>query len=214
MIRINLFRPEKKDILITPPLEAPGREPALEPQRKSSTPSLVLLLAVVALAAAALTQQQSTAREKRLLRLAEDDKRKLTSVLVKLEQLEFRKATVEKKIGLINQLKSQREIAVRIMDNLSVNLPDWVWLTEVSYENQLLRMKGRAVSNTTIADYIAKLEKSGLFSSVNLVEITQRTQRNEPFLEFSLNAVYGLPAPPEEASKTPKRASPARKRST
>lgn len=211
MIRINLFKPEKKDIIITPALETPGREPSLETPRKSSTPSLIMLLAVVAIAAAALTQQRATAREKRLLRVAEDDKRKLTTVLAKLEQLESQKSIVEKKIGLINQLTSQREIAVRIMDVLSKNLPDWVWLTEVSYENQLVRLKGRAISNTMIAEYIAKLEQSKMFGAVNLVEIAQRTQRNEPFLEFSLTASYGVPEPAPEPAK---RASPAVRRST
>ncbi|MBN2198937.1 MAG: PilN domain-containing protein [Candidatus Aminicenantes bacterium] len=210
MIRINLFKPEKKDIIITPALEMPGQAPDVEKPRRSSTPSLIMLLAVVAVAAAALTQQQATSRERRLLRVAEDDKRKLTAVLAKLEELEARKSIVEKKIGLINELKSQREIAVRIMDVLSTTLPDWVWLTEVNYENQLLKLKGRAISNTMIAEYIAKLEQSGLFGAVNLVEIAQKTQRNEAFLEFSLTAAYGVPAAPAPA-KPP---SPAPRRST
>jgi Tfp pilus assembly protein PilN len=214
MIRINLFKPEKKDIILTPALETPGREPAVEAPRKSSTPSLIMLLAVVAIAAAALMQQRSMGREKKLLSLAENDKRKLSSVLTKLEQLESQKLVVEKKIGLINQLKSQREIAVRIMNELSQNLPDWVWLTEVNFENQVLRMRGRAISNTMIAEYIANLEKSGMFGSVSLVDITQKTQRNEAYLEFNLNAVYGVPQAPQPAAEPPKRKTTAGRRTT
>ena len=121
MIRINLFKPEKKDIILTPTLEAPSKELVAETPRKSSTPSLIMLLTVVIIAAGALTLQQSTARENRRLRLAEEDKRTLTNVLKKLEQLEYQKSVVEKKIGLINLLKSQREIAVRVMDELPSN---------------------------------------------------------------------------------------------
>jgi type IV pilus assembly protein PilN len=215
MIRINLFKPERKDVpLPSLAAEGPSREPVEGPPRKSSTPSLVLLLTVVALAAATLTLSQSMGREQRLLRLAEEDKRRLTNVLTKLEQLEFQKSIVEKKIGLIHLLKSQREIAVRIMDELSKNLPEWVWLNEVSYENYLLRIKGRAMSNTQIAEYISKLENTEALSQVNVIEITQRTQRNEQFLEFILSAAYGSGPPPPPPAATGKRPSPAKQRTT
>ncbi len=214
MIRINLFKPERKDVpLPSLAAEGPSRDPAEGTPRKSSTPSLVLLLTVVAIAAATLTLQRSMGREQRLLRLAEEDKHRLTNVLTKLEQLEFQKSIVEKKISLINLLKSQREIAVRIMDELSKNLPDWVWLSEVSYENQLLRIKGRAMSNTQIAEYISKLENTEALSQVNVIEITQRTQRNEQFLEFILSAAYGSGPPPPPAA-TGKRPAPAKQRTT
>jgi Tfp pilus assembly protein PilN len=122
---------------------------------------------------------------------------------------------VEKKIGLINLLKAQREIAVRTMDEMSKGLPEWVWLNEVSYENQLLRIKGRAISNTLIAEYIANLEKSDILGQVNLIEITQRTQRNEQFLEFILTAAYGSgPPPPPPPASTGKRPAPASRRTT
>jgi type IV pilus assembly protein PilN len=216
MIRINLFKPERKDLpLPTMAAAGPSREPTDETPRKSSTPTLILLLTVVGIAALALTQQQSMGRERRLLRLAEEDKRRLTNVLTKLEQLEFQKSTVEKKISLINNLKSQREIAVRIMDELSKNLPEWVWLNEVTYENQLIRIKGRAMSNTQIAEYISKLEDTEALSQVNVIEITQKTQRNEQFLEFILSAAYGSgPPPPPPPATGGKRPAPAKKRAT
>ncbi len=218
MIRINLFKPEKKDIIIPPagvdvPIREKEKEPVLEGPRRQSTPTLVLLLVVVALAAAALTQQRALGREKRLLEMAQNDKRQLTNVLKKLEQLEYQKSVVEKKISLINQLKSQRETAVRIMEAISQNLPDWVWLTELNYDNQILRLKGRAISNTMIADFISKLEKIGMFSAVNLIEITQRTQRNESFLEFTLTATYGTLPAPAAAPADGKRPTGAKRRS-
>jgi type IV pilus assembly protein PilN len=215
MIRINLFRPERKDIPLPTLADMPTKESTVEAPRKSSTPSLILLLMVVAVAAVTLTLQRSMAREQRLLRLAEDDKRKLMNVLTKLEQLEFQKSVVERKISLINLLKAQREIAVRIMDEMSKGLPEWVWLSEVSYENQLLRIKGRAISNTLIAEYIANLEKSDILGQVNLIEITQRTQRNEQFLEFILTAAYGSgPPPPPPPASTGKRSASTSRRTT
>ncbi len=207
MIRINLFKPERKDIPLPTLAEAAPREAMVEAPRKSSAPSLILLLTVVAIAAVVLTVQRSMSREQRLLQVAEENKRKLTNVLAKLEQLEYEKSVVEKKINLINLLKSQREIAVRIMNELSQDLPDWVWLNEVTYENMALRIKGRAISNTQIAEYIANLERSDALGQVNLIEITQRTQRNEQFLEFILSAHYGSgpppPTPPAGVQKKP-----------
>ena len=213
MIRINLFKPERKALPLPSLTEAAAKEPALETPRKSSTPSLILLLTVVAAAVATLTLQRSLGREQRLLQQAEESKRKLMNVLTKLEQLEYQKSVVEKKINLINQLKSQREIAVRIMNEMSLALPEWVWLNEVTYENQTLRIKGRAISNTQIAEYIANLENSDILSQVSLVEISQRTQRNEQFLEFILTAYYGSgPPPPTPPASAGKKAPAAPKR--
>jgi hypothetical protein len=61
MIRINLFKPERKDVPLPTLAEMPTKEPRAGASRKSSTPSLVLLLTVVAVAAVTLTVQRSLA---------------------------------------------------------------------------------------------------------------------------------------------------------
>jgi Tfp pilus assembly protein PilN len=114
-------------------------------------------------------------------------------VIAKLAELEKQKGVYERKIGLINQLRAQKDSAVTILDELSQKLPDWVWLTDLSSQGQLIQMKGNALSNNLIADFIYNLESSPRFANVNLISSTQRTGRGAQYFEFSMTLNYVLP---------------------
>ena len=66
------------------------------------------------------------------------------------------------------------------MDELSKRLPDWVWLNEVAYDSKNIQIRGNALSNNLIADYISNLENSPYFESVNLISSTQKTAQERP----------------------------------
>ena len=89
------------------------------------------------------------------------------------------------------------------MDELSKAIPEWVWLTEVTYRTKKVQLKGRALSNNLIADYIANLENSKYFEKVNLISSSLKSTRNNQFLEYSLTASVILPTSP---AATPKKA--------
>lgn len=190
MIRINLLKPERKDVLPSPS-SAPIKE--AKPDRPSSTPPLILLLTVVAIAALAFTQRNSLTRERNLLETANAEKGKLQSVLVKLDKLETERETRQKKVLLITALRGQQDTAVKIIDALSRNLPEWVWLTEATFDGATMKIKGKATNNTLIAEYVAGLEKSGILNSVTPTDITQKTARSQQYLDFTLTANVILP---------------------
>lgn len=190
MIRINLLKPEKKEIRE----ESFGLAPEIKEKRKTPIASLLILLAIGAVAFLYFLQDKAIKTERDLLSVAQEEKKQLQYVLVALEKLEEQKSTLTRKINLINDLKARQEIAVRTMDELSKNIPGWVWLTETSYEAQEITIKGRALSNNLIADYVYNLENSPHLSNVKIESINQRSQQSgSPYLEFSLTATYDLP---------------------
>jgi len=189
MIRINLLKPEKKELEEAPAVS----HPKLKKARKIPTYGIILIILVIAVFLLFFFQRRAITRERNLLSVAQEEKKQLEDVLVKLEKLEGQKSLLEKKINLINQLKSFQEAAVRIMDELSTNIPDWVWLTETNYSDDSVEIKGNALSNNLIADYILNLENSPYFSNVNLISSTQKQTRSNQYLEFSLTAQYILP---------------------
>jgi type IV pilus assembly protein PilN len=198
MIKINLLKPEKKDFKETPAL------PAQDFKAKKAPPlgNLVFALILIVLAALFFYQKNAITKEKKLLATAQEEKQKLQYVVAKLDQLEKQKAAYEKRINLIIQLKSQQDLAVRIMDELSRKLPEWVWLNEVTFDNLTVQIRGNAISNNLIADYIANLETSRYFRNVNLISSTQRMVANDQFLEFALsaNCVPALETKPREGA--------------
>jgi len=190
MIRINLLKPEAKEL----PSEEVRRE--IKPPRMS----LIYLLVVFAAAALFFYQRSAFNKENNLLEAAQVEKNKLSDVLGKLEEAQKLKSLFERKINLINQLKPHQQVAVRIMDELSKHIPYYVWLSEATYDKQTVHIKGRALSNNLIADYIYSLETSPYFFNVNLLSSTQRTVRDNQYLEFAINASYVLQPQSESQS--------------
>jgi type IV pilus assembly protein PilN len=197
MIRINLLKPERKEFRETP--VAPT--PEFREKRRQPYAAIIVLLALVVIAALFFYQKDALTKENNLLRDAQAEKKNLQDVVVKLEVLEQQRNLFERKIRVITQLQSRQENAVIIMDELSRHLPNWLWLTELSFSTQEIRVKGRAVSNNLIADYIFNLENSPHFRNVNLISSQQRRVRNNQYLEFVLTAVFVGPSLTSPASE-------------
>jgi len=197
MIRINLLKPEKKELKEA----VPTRAEEIKEKKKTDLSPLIILPFIAIIGFLFITQKNSIDRERALLDKAKKEKRKLQYVFSKLQELERQKALYERKINLINRLKSRQGTPVIIMDELSRNLPDWVWLTKVTYKNQMIQIKGNAISNNLIADYILNLENSPYFHNVNLIASTQRKIRNDQIQEFSMTVRY---TPPQLPSLQPR----------
>lgn len=200
MIRINLLKPEKKDLKA----EIAPTAKKVEEKKKPDLAKFILLFFVVLITALFFTQRKTLNKEKGLFQNAQQEKEKLQYVFSKLEELERLKSLYEKKINLIKLLKSEQKTPVTIMDGLSENIPPWVWLTQSTYGDNLIQIKGRALSNSSIADFISHLEKDPLFEDVNLIATIQRNIKNNKIHEFSLTARYVLipkTEPQEETSE-------------
>jgi Tfp pilus assembly protein PilN len=202
MIRINLLKPETKEFKEAPP----SGMPEFKPKKAPSLGNLILLLLIIGLAAMFFSQKKEMDKEQGRLSQARQEKESLQYVTAKLAEVEKQKATLEQKISLISQLKAQQDIPVRLMDELSGTLPEWVWLTEASYDNNNVQIKGKALSNNLIADYILNLENSVYLANVNLISSTQRTRGKDEYLEFSLSASVINPEAPPPPPPTPKKA--------
>lgn len=190
MIRVNLLKVEKKEIEAK---AAVPFEPEVKVKKKAPVGNLVIFFIILLLAALAYLQQKALNTEGGLLNVAREEKQKLEAVSIKLDQVEQQQTFLQRKIGLINQLKARQSGAVRIIETLSAGLPEWVWLTEATLAKQNLQIKGRALSNILISDYMRNLDKSGIFETVSLLNSAQKTQGGNAYLEFTLSAAIAPP---------------------
>jgi len=200
MIRINLLKPGKKEVS-----EAPGvPEPELKGKKRQFPYMLIFLLVIILIGALFLLQKRELNSEKALLEDAKAEKQSLQYVLTKLEDLERQKQVLSRKINLITRLKSRQGVGVIIMDELSKNLPDWVWLTELDFKDYNILIKGKSLSNNLIADFISNLEENQYFKNVDLISSTLRETKNNKYLEFSMNARFVLPYTPIQTEENVK----------
>jgi hypothetical protein len=114
-------------------------------------------------------------------------------------------ALAARKAGHIEGLLVQRPQASGVLAALITNLPDRVWLTDVTYDSGNVRTKGIAPSNIVLSDYISRLVQSPALSGVALAGSVVKTLQGYQWVEFSLAAaarVSGSGAAPSASSAT------------
>jgi len=89
---------------------------------------------------------------------------RLKSIIEEVKGYEDKKASLEAKIKLINDLKTNQKGPVRLMDEISKALPDLVWLTSLDVSGNQISMKGRTMSPNAISTFLENLKKSPFFA--------------------------------------------------
>jgi type IV pilus assembly protein PilN len=95
---------------------------------------------------------------------ANEEVARLRSIIDEVRGYEAKKASLEAKIQLINNLKTNQKGPVRLMDEISKALPDLVWLNELTVSGSQVNLKGRTLSPNAVAAYLENLKKSPFFA--------------------------------------------------
>jgi Tfp pilus assembly protein PilN len=190
MIKINLLRPEKKEV-------AAGGGPTVSfseeaKPSKLHIPALVAAIALTVIGTGLLyfLQAGELASEKKLLNERTLRKAELEKVLKELAIIEATKIELDSKIKIISDLKLKQKDAVLMMDKLSRSLPEWVWLTDMNITNGLVTLSGKALSNNLIADLVNNLQNSNLFANVQLSSTSRKKEAGIDIFEFRVNCVF------------------------
>ncbi len=94
--------------------------------------------------------------------------REITNIKKKLEIL-------KKKTDVIKNLESNRMEPVRLLDTMTeMVIPKRMWFTSLEAKEMIVVIKGIALDNKTVADFMTRLEGSKLFASVDLKTLKQQ----------------------------------------
>jgi type IV pilus assembly protein PilN len=114
----------------------------------------------------------------------------LQAVKKQVDEFQAKKKTLEDKVNLIERLRAEQAGPVHMLDEISKALPDFVWLTSMDQNGANLSMKGQTSGLTAVADFIANLQRSGWFPSVELKSTTEANN----VVTFEVGAVFKDPA--------------------
>jgi type IV pilus assembly protein PilN len=89
---------------------------------------------------------------------------RLKAIIEEVQAYETKKASLEAKIELINNLKTNQKGPVRLMDEISRALPDLVWLSDMAVVSGQITLKGKTLSPNAVATYLENLKKSPFFA--------------------------------------------------
>lgn len=96
----------------------------------------------------------------------EAELRRLKDVLELNKKLEKKRDLLRRKIEVITKLKRGQEVPVRVMDQVSRNLSEYLWLEEVKMKGRKLEMKGSAQNEYAHASFMRNLQNSPYFENV------------------------------------------------
>lgn len=96
---------------------------------------------------------------------------RLQSLLAEVRQFEGRRAQLQQRVALIDQLRRGQSIPVQLLDHVSRSLPDMLWLTEMVQEGNALTISGRSMTLISLSDFVGNLGRSPLLTKP--IEIVQ-----------------------------------------
>ena len=94
---------------------------------------------------------------------AQREKARLASVIQQVEQFEARRAQLQQRVTLIEQLRKGQTGPVHLLDVVSRSLPETMWLTEMRQSATDVQIDGRCTTLTALSDFVSALETSGQF---------------------------------------------------
>src|SRR3954462_11006503 len=118
-----------------------------------------ILIGLAALGVAWWLQSQKTAAKQQEVAAAQREVDQLASVIKEVEEDKGKEAELERKIGIINDLKANQRGPVRVMDYISRALPELLWLDSMSMRSSSITVEGRAFNTNAVANFIDNLDK-------------------------------------------------------
>lgn len=143
--------------------------------RKEATIFVLVLVAV--LVGVGFVQWMSSRQREELMTQIRDSKAELKRLEIikrEINKAKANKKILQEKLNIIGSLNLNRTRPIQIMSVLASKIPEKMWLKGLDKKDNKLTLQGIALDDETIANFMKNLQKSRLFSAVELV-VTERT---------------------------------------
>ena len=109
---------------------------------------------------------------------------RLKPIVDEVTALERREKLLNARIETIRRLRSNQRGPVRVLDELSRNLPEQAWLETIDENAGVYKVGGYALTNFAVADFLRNLQRAGEFTGVDLVSSEQVVISNREIKKF------------------------------
>ncbi len=132
------------------------------------------------------------------------EQRRLAPIIAEVDRLEKEKKDLQNKIDIINKLRKESSLTVHILDEVA-NLIDntRMWITSFTQQGASLQLKGTALDNQTVAQFMEILKESEYINSVTLSSSTLQKIANRDFKSFGLSCSVAFPVEKDTAKTVP-----------
>ena len=107
--------------------------------------------------------------------------------------------TLKKKMAVIDQLQSERYAPVKLLDTMTkVLITNRMWLVSLDDQEKTVTIKGIALDNKTVADFMVGLQNCGLFSEVSLKTVKHQEVQKSKLKGFQILCTKIAPQEPDK----------------
>jgi type IV pilus assembly protein PilN len=194
MIRINLLAADRDRHKRRPAAATTG--PQATQQRITLLCSLILVLTALGIGWWYWSLKVQSDRIEEDIVTSQKETARLRTLIQQVQTNDARRAQLQERVGLIEELRKGREGAVRMLDEISRSLPDMLWLTEIKQQGADLTITGRCLSLTSLSDFVDNLKLGGYFKPVEILD--SQVESTPPtgvsgLTRFSIKATFVTP---------------------
>ncbi|MBL4940760.1 MAG: PilN domain-containing protein [Colwellia sp.] len=97
---------------------------------------------------------------------------KLDIQIAEIKTLNDKKAALQKRIGVVEQLQRSRNVGTQVLDEIAKIIPNGIYITQLDKQGNSIKITGKSESNNHLANMIRAIELSDLFTDATPESIT------------------------------------------
>ena len=119
---------------------------------------------------------------------ARTEREQLKPFIDEVDKYEKRKNLWAAKRDAIDKLRKDRNMPVHILDEVTKNLPQFLWLDQMEYKEGIINVKGHCTNKLDPSTFVSNLEASDFFGDVKLISVDLETTQQGESYRFEINA--------------------------
>ena len=125
----------------------------------------------------------------------------------KIEEIKRKLQILQQKTNVIQELEKNRFFPVTMLDTMSMKvISKRMWFTGFEDKDTKTQIKGIALDNKTVADFMTRLEGTNLFNNVKLNRIQKHIVKGSGLKKFDITCTKkGVKIPPKKKKRSKKK---------
>ena len=136
-------------------------------------------------------------------RFLKNENTKLDKEIAEIQKLKDEIQALLARKQVIETLQADRATTVHMLEQLVRQMPEGVYLKQVTQKGMRLNILGYAQSNARVSTLMRNIEASPWLAAPGLVEVKAATVEKRRVSEFVMNLSLKRPAPEKDAGKAP-----------
>jgi type IV pilus assembly protein PilN len=173
----------------------PWREEALKAKQKEFFGILIAasLCAFALIFAVSLYYQARIDGQTTRNQFLKNEIQKLDIRIAEIKTLNEKKAALQKRIDVVEQLQRSRNVGTQVLDEIAKIIPNGIYITQLDKQGNRIEIIGKSESNNHLANMIRAIELSDLFTDATPESITSDDGSSKLLSNFKMKVkIKGL----------------------